>query len=607
MNKWFYRAVGVVGVAGGVMLLGNGVAHAETVTEAQPTADLQAMRGLVADLFSPTGGLHNLGLSIDMPDTRLNAGLLDNGPLSITRGSGDFGVTAYAPGVQNISLTGKAPDLTRALPSTDLLNSTSGLLNGTSKEENLPGLDGVTGMLSGGPLGSLIGGQPGGSPLDGLSSGPLGGLTGGLLGGTDGGGTLGGLLGGGDSSPLGGLTGGLTGGDSPLGGLTGGLGDLTGGLSGGLNGGGRAADPLASLTGLTGGDALGGLTGGLTGEANDVAGLQPAPAPAPAGDATQDTFGEWVGGAPTGMPSDMLMRQSTPDPLLGDVDALDPSDSQGVTLDPALSRQVADATSQIVPALIADAMGRKSADDLLATEGMTNPEGLPFVDKLPILGDVLGNGGPLDGLLVVGDIAKQLPGVRDLANGQLSLDTITKLPVVGGMITGGIVQGGKPGTALPVVGSLPIVGDAIGKVTGSLNGMSPGRGANLLNPAPVVDTQLPAGQQLTGPTTLPAPASQHVGRHRATERPVAGEDAEYAESATTEAGLPGLGELPLLGSLTGGLSGGAGGASGLPVSGLLGNLPLINDLPILGNMATSMEVLRGLPLVGTAAGLLPLG
>ncbi|MEU7822194.1 hypothetical protein [Catellatospora sp. NPDC049133] len=604
MNKWFYRAVGAVGVAGGVMLLGSGVAHAETVTEAQPTADLQAMRGLVADLLSPTGGLNNLGLSIDMPDTRLNAGLLADGPLSITRGTGEVGVTAYAPGVQDISLTGKAPALTRALPSTDLLNST-GLLNGAGKEEALPGLDSVTGMLSGGPLGGLLGAQPGGSPIGGLSNGPLGGIATGLMGGPDGGGTLGGLLGG-DGGPLGSLTGGgggplggLTGGDGPLGGITGSLGDLTGGLSGGLNGSAKAADPLASLTGALGGDAL----GGLTGERNDLSGLQPAPLPAPAGPAVgtpQDSFGEWLGETPTGMPSGMLARQI--DPLI-DTDALDPSDAQGITLEPALSQQVADATSQIVPALIADAMGQPSADDLLATEGMPTAEGLPFVDKLPILNGVLGNGGPLDSILVVGDIAKQVPGVRDLASGKLSLDTVTKLPVVGGMLTGGIVQGGKPGTALPVVGSLPIVGDALGKITGGLSGMSPGRGANLLNPEPTLDTQLPVGQQVSAPAAQP----QHVGRHRATERPIAGEDAEYAESATTEAALPGLpslpglGELPLLGSLTGGA-----GAGGLGVGSLLGQLPLVNDLPILGNMATSMEVLRALPVVGTAAGLLPL-
>lgn len=602
MNKWFYRAVGAVGVAGGVMLLGSGVAHAET-TEAKPTADPQAMRGLVADLFSPMGGLHDLGLSIDMPDTRLNAGLLDDGPLSITRGTGNLGITAHAPGVEDISLAGKIPDLTRALPSTNLLNGATGLLTGGAQEETLglPGLDslgGVTGMLGGGPLGGLLGAQPGGSPLGGLTNGPLGGLTSGLVGG-DGNGTVGGLtsgLLGGDSSPLGGLTGGLTGGDSsPLGGITDSLGGLTGGLSGGLSGGDRVGDPFAGLTGLT---------GGLTGERNDVPAEQPTVMP-PAGDATQDQFGEWLG-EPGGLPSGVTSRQGAPDPLtdplgmdpLLDINALDPSDSQGVTLDPALSQQVADATSQIVPALIADAMGRDSVDDLLGPP----TEGLPFVDKLPILGDVLGNGGPLDGILVVGDIAKQLPGVRDLANGSLSLDTVTKLPIVGGLVTSGIVQGGKPGSSLPVVGSIPIVGDALGKVTGNLSGAGLGRGANLLNPAPAPGSPLlqPQGPQQFAAPAIAAP--QHVGRHRATERPVAGEDADYAESTPVEEALPlpGLGELPLLGGLLGGANG------GLPVGGLLGQLPVVNDLPLLGNMGTSMEVLRNLPVVGMAAGLLPL-
>ncbi|MEV4417073.1 hypothetical protein [Catellatospora sp. NPDC049609] len=605
MNKWFYRAVGAVGVAGGVMLLGNGVAHAEGFAEAK-TADPQAMRGLVADLFSPTGGLHDLGLSLDTPDTRLSAGLVSDGPLAVTRGNGKVGLTAHAPGIQDISLAGKLPRLSDALPRTNLLSSATSLLTGSAKEEALPlpGLDSVTGMLSGGPLGGLLGGTPGGSPISGLSNGPLGGLANGLVG-ADGNGTIGGLtngLLGGDASPLGSL-GGLTGGDaSPLSGITDGLGGLTGGLNGK-----RAPSPLDSLTGA--------LPGGLAGERNDLQAPPPQDAPAPrtAGDITQDRFGDWLD-APVGEPVDQLMQQAVLDPML-DMDGLDPSDSQGVTLDPALSQQVADATSQIVPALIADAMGRSSdigdllaatdtadgaaqaADADLPAAGMT--EGLPFVDKLPILGDVLGNGGPLDGILVVGDIAKQLPGVRDVVNGQLSLDTVTKLPLVGGMLSSGIVQGGKPGSALPIVGSVPIVGDALSKVTGNLSGLNPGRGANLLNPAPGLATQQPAAQQFAAPTVVAQP---HVGRHRATERPIAGEDAEYAESAPAAEALPlpGLGELPLLGSLTGG----AGG--GLPLGGLLGQLPLINDLPIVGNMATSMEVLRALPLVGTAAGLLPL-
>ncbi|GAA1647850.1 hypothetical protein [Catellatospora bangladeshensis] len=607
MNKWFYRAVGAVGVASGVMLLGNGVAHAEGNASAKPTADPQAMRGLVADLFSPTGGLHDLGLSLDTPDTRVSAGLVADGPLSITRGAGNVGITAHAPGIQDISLAGKLPRLSDMAPRTNLLSSATSLLTGVTAETGrvealpLPGLD----MLSSGPLGGLLGGTPGGSPIAGLSNGPLGGLANGLVG-ADGNGTVGGLtsgLLGGDASPLGGLTGGLTGGDSPLGalgGLTGGdspLGAL-GGLTGGLTGGDKGASPLSGLTdGLTGG-----LTGGLAGERNNA----PAPAPRPLGDISQDHFGDWLD-TPGDLPVDQVMRQAVIDPLV-DTAALDPADALGVTLDPGLSAQVADATSQIVPALIADAMGKNSSiDDLLgatdigATEAAGPAEGLPIVDKLPLVGDVLGNGGPLDGVLVVGDIAKQLPGVRDVVNGKLGLDTVTKLPIVGGMLSSGIVQGGKPGSSLPIVGSVPIVGDALGKVTGNLSGgLNPGRGANLLNREPVVGTAMPVAQTLPAPAMVAA--QPHVGRHRATERPVAGEDAEYTESATEAAPLPGLGDLPLLGSL----AGGAGG--GLPLVGdLLGGLPLVSSLPILGDMGTSMEVLRNLPVVGTAAGLLPLG
>ncbi len=618
MNKWFYRAVGAVGVASGVMLLGNGVAHAEGFAEAKPTADPQAMRGLVADLFSPTGGLHDLGLSLDTPDARLSAGLVADGPLAITRGAGNVGITAHAPGIQDISLAGKLPRLSDVAPRTNLLSSATSLLTGATAESGraealpLPGLD----MLSSGPLGGLLGGTPGGSPIAGLSNGPLGGLANGLIG-ADGNGTVGGLtsgLLGGDASPLGGLTGGLTAGDkagSPLdalGGLTGGdaspLGGITdslGGLTGGLTGGDKGGSPLDGLTGGLTDGLTGGLTGGLAGERNNA----PAPAPRPLGDISQDPFGDWLD-PPGELPVDQVMRQAVIDPLV-DTTALDPADAQGVTLDPSLSAQVADATSQIVPALIADAMGKNSSiDDLLAgtdigaTEAAGPAEGLPIVDKLPLVGDVLGNGGPLDGVLVVGDIAKQLPGVRAVVNGKLGLDTVTKLPIVGGMLSSGIVQGGKPGSSLPIVGSVPIVGDALGKVTGNLSGgLNPGRGANLLNREPVVGTALPVAQTLPAPAMVAA--QPHVGRHRATERPIAGEDAEYAESATEAAPLPGLGDLPLLGSLTGG----AGG--GLPLVGdLLGGLPLVSSLPILGDMGTSMEVLRNLPVVGTAAGLLPL-
>jgi hypothetical protein len=54
MNKWFYRAVGTVGIAGGFLLLGGGAAQAEDV-DATPTTDPQ-LRGLLDDFFKPTGG-----------------------------------------------------------------------------------------------------------------------------------------------------------------------------------------------------------------------------------------------------------------------------------------------------------------------------------------------------------------------------------------------------------------------------------------------------------------------------------------------------------------------------------------------------------------------
>ncbi|MFC7756984.1 hypothetical protein ACFQY4_01925 [Catellatospora bangladeshensis] len=116
------------------MLLGNGVAHAEGNASAKPTADPQAMRGLVADLFSPTGGLHDLGLSLDTPDTRVSAGLVADGPLSITRGAGNVGITAHAPGIQDISLAGKLPRLSDMAPRTNLLSSATSLLTGVTAE-----------------------------------------------------------------------------------------------------------------------------------------------------------------------------------------------------------------------------------------------------------------------------------------------------------------------------------------------------------------------------------------------------------------------------------------------------------------------------------------
>jgi hypothetical protein len=66
MNKWFRRAVGSVGVAGGVLLLGAGTAHADNSVPA--AMDPQQLHGLFNDLLTPAGGPNNQGLSLNAPD-----------------------------------------------------------------------------------------------------------------------------------------------------------------------------------------------------------------------------------------------------------------------------------------------------------------------------------------------------------------------------------------------------------------------------------------------------------------------------------------------------------------------------------------------------------
>ncbi|NUT37982.1 MAG: hypothetical protein HOV79_33460, partial [Hamadaea sp.] len=138
MNKWLFRAVGTVGVASGIWLLGGGAAHAQEATAADP----QAMRGIVDGFLSPTSGLTDLGLGAHTPEV--------------------------LPGLSGI---------------------TDGLTGGGGAGGILGGLTGSGGPLGsltngGGPLGGLTGGGTDGGLLGGLTKGgPLGGLTGGLTGG----------------------------------------------------------------------------------------------------------------------------------------------------------------------------------------------------------------------------------------------------------------------------------------------------------------------------------------------------------------------------------------------------------------------------------------
>src|SRR5262245_48974785 len=59
MNKWFRRAVGTVGLAGGMLLLGTGTAHADDATP---------FGGGLDDLLLPIGDSNSPGLS---PDARM--------------------------------------------------------------------------------------------------------------------------------------------------------------------------------------------------------------------------------------------------------------------------------------------------------------------------------------------------------------------------------------------------------------------------------------------------------------------------------------------------------------------------------------------------------
>src|SRR4051794_496986 len=100
MNKWFRRAVGTVGIAGGILLLGAGTAHADdSVTAAQ---DPQQLNGLFDEMLKPAGGPNNLGLSLDTPGKRMSTGLVPGGPLAMGQQKGQPGAVVHTPGVAGL-------------------------------------------------------------------------------------------------------------------------------------------------------------------------------------------------------------------------------------------------------------------------------------------------------------------------------------------------------------------------------------------------------------------------------------------------------------------------------------------------------------------------
>ncbi|GAA2378393.1 hypothetical protein [Dactylosporangium salmoneum] len=63
MNTWFRRTVGTVGLAGGMLLLGAGAAHAD---------DTALAPGQLDDLFSPLGGPNNQSLQLQAHNDRID-------------------------------------------------------------------------------------------------------------------------------------------------------------------------------------------------------------------------------------------------------------------------------------------------------------------------------------------------------------------------------------------------------------------------------------------------------------------------------------------------------------------------------------------------------
>jgi hypothetical protein len=175
MNKWFRRAVGTAGVAGGMLLLGAGAAHAADNSALTPGDDL----------FTPAGGASNTGLALDTPGTRISTDSPDGGPLSVHPNQGQTGAILDAPGVgsgpgNQISGETGWPDVLRAVPLDSIVPmSNMGMPASSTESAFAPGgvstpASPVFGLLSGLPLPGLssLGGQSDGgvAPVNGTDA-----------------------------------------------------------------------------------------------------------------------------------------------------------------------------------------------------------------------------------------------------------------------------------------------------------------------------------------------------------------------------------------------------------------------------------------------------
>lgn len=442
MNRWLYRAVGTVGIAGGALVFGAGAAQADQTDLAD-----QAL----ADVFSPTSGL--LPLDLTDPD-RPAPGTEGAGELQLDPADGRVGHAAPAA-----------------------------RLGGAPEPEVLPGLPGL-------PLGldSLLGGLPlGGLPLDGL---PLDGLpvpvdglpTNGLP--TDGLPV--------DGLPLDavGVPDGSVGAGVPLGSLPlDGVGAPDGSLAAGV-----PLDGVATLDG----QAIGLPTdaaGALPTAPETATGQRPAELVGPmpflaqplsdallAGRSLGDlvTVGELTSQVPVAGP--MVGQTAGNLPLVSDVvPAQQPNQSDPRTLpaDPATPGLDPAGREQLRPVIA----------DQLAAEGGFSPEllgagsgGAEITGAVPLLGPALE---PVGKMVGVGNLADQLPLVGPIAGSTLGGLPVVEPPAVPGIDPAG---GGSNPDPARASGERPVTGE-------DPEFAPPGRPVESL-PAPVDSLPVGAGEFL---------------------------------------------------------------------------------------------------------------
>jgi hypothetical protein len=390
MNKWFYRAVGTVGIAGGFLLLGGGAAQAEDV-DATPVNDPQQLQGVLDGFFTPLGG---------KDFSQVNLGPNAKGGTSDVVLGGQLGSLGgdMAP-TRDLSFVGSAPSSPTASVSADSLGHGS--------------LDRALGA----------GGEAHAEKPNLISDLPVAGTFTDTVGAT------------------------------------------------------RAVDSLG-LGGTT--TTLLNGANGLSANAGGMDNLVPATSDVDAsraGAAVPASLGLMPAGAIPGVSTHKAVRGNTT----------------------GVARSTGSQAQDMVPALIGEAMTAQNPELFTRSFDYGEPEALPPVATLPLVGDLN---------------LKGVPGAAD-----------------------------NPTNDLPLVGALSSLGGLPG---GGLPGGLPGGGA------PATTLPAPADADDAG-TDAKAPSHR---RHSTNERPVAGEDAEYTEGA--QIGLPLVGDisnvtrvLPTSGSLAG--------------------------------------------------------